>query len=217
MKLSTSFNTLLTWAALLTSVLSQDCPSPNLRRIVGYYEGQAMRRRCERLNPEVVPRGILTHLIFAHADVDPETFEVRPHAYDPKLYDRVALMKLANPGMRTYIGLGGSSLNGPSISTFSEIARSREIQLNFARSLINFMESYDFDGVDIDWEHPTVAGYGGIPEDIDNYPSWLRMLRQHLVATGRGLSLAAPVASRTWPTVTFRAWLTMRTRPPEEL
>lgn len=222
MRLPASFGALLTWATLLTSVAAQDCPSPGLKRVVGYYEGVAMRRRCERLNPEVVPRRVFTHLIFAHADIEPETFEVRPHAYDPPLYDRIALVKLANPGMKLYIGLGGPSLNGPSIATFSEIAQSPENQVKFARSLINFMESFGFDGVDIDWQHPAEANYGGIAEDFDNYPEWLRRLRQHLFITGRGLSIAAPVAScklgrQCTDMLAAPTWLTMGERPPEEL
>lgn len=196
MKLSLNLAALI-WAGTLALAAAEQCASPGLKRIVGYYEGQSMRRSCDAFSPERVIDGVITHVIFAHADIDPETFEVRPaHDYDPPLYRRLSLLKFRTPGMRMYIGLGGSTLNGPHTTAFSDIARSSENQVKFIRSLIKFMETHGFDGVDIDWERPGDDSYGGREGDRENYPTWLRNLRKHVSVTGRGLSIAASVSSR---------------------
>ena len=154
--------------------------------------GEAPLAGSIAFNPEIIPGGVYTHLIFAHADIDPESFEVRPHAFDPPLYDRVSLVKRASPSTKIYISLGGKALNGPGVATFSKLARSTGPQIKFARSLLSFLEFFGFDGVEIDWEHPVEEGN---VDDFTNFPEWMRKLRLHLAAAGRGLSIAAPLGS----------------------
>jgi chitinase len=57
----------------------------------------------------------------------------------------------------------------------------------FARSAVDFVVKYGFDGVDIDWEYPTGGGEPGNierPEDTDNFVLFLAALREHLNAQG---------------------------------
>lgn len=44
----------------------------------------------------------------------------------------------------------------PTKRTFSELAASAAAQKTFFSSLLSFMDKYGFDGVDIDWEYPSV-------------------------------------------------------------
>ena len=44
----------------------------------------------------------------------------------------------------------------PTRSTFSDLAGSSSAQQQFFTSLLSFMGTYGFDGVDIDWEYPYV-------------------------------------------------------------
>lgn len=107
------------------------------------------------MNPEEVPIGAYTHINFAFAFIDPVSFKVAPMQENQvKLYKRTTALKKANPGMEVWISIGGWSMNDPdqpTARTFSELAASIEYQNNFFRSLVSFMETYGFDGVDIDW------------------------------------------------------------------
>lgn len=107
------------------------------------------------MTPEEIPIGAYTHLNFAFAFIDPVTYKVAPMAENQvPLYKRVTSLKSLNPGMQVWISIGGWSMNDPdqpTAKTFSNLAGSIENQNLFFRSLMSFMETYGFDGVDIDW------------------------------------------------------------------
>jgi chitinase len=123
-------------------------------RVVGYYEGWSVNRPCNGFFPEQIPLGVYTHLNFAFASINPTTFEVEAaDAKDPTLYKRLVYLKKSDPSLKVFIALGGWTFNdpGPTATTFSDIARSEDNQAKFFKSLISFMSTYGFDGVDLDW------------------------------------------------------------------
>ncbi len=107
------------------------------------------------MTPEQIPIGAYTHLNFAFAFINPSTYQVAPMAENQvNLYKRVTALKQSNPGMEVWISVGGWSMNDPdqpTASTFSNLAGSTANQNLFFRSLVSFMETYGFDGVDMDW------------------------------------------------------------------
>lgn len=46
------------------------------------------------------------------------------------------------------------------------------------------MSTYNFDGVDLDWEYPEAPDRGGIGAGYDNFPKFLSNLKSSLKATG---------------------------------
>ena len=105
--------------------------------------------------PEDLPVGSYTHLNFAFAFIDPTTFAVAPMSEDQvSLFKRTAGLKDHAPGLQVWISIGGWSMNDPdqpTHSTFSQLAGSTAAQSQFFASLLSFMQTYGFDGVDIDW------------------------------------------------------------------
>lgn len=159
----------------------------SLSRVVGYYEGWAARRSCNDFMPEQIPLGVYTHLNFAFATIDPKTFEVLPaSSSDVKLYKRLTSLKQQDPDLKVMIAIGGWTFNdpGPTATTFSDIARSESAQKAFIKSLISMMSTYDFDGVDLDWEYPVAEDRSGRKEDFKNFPTFLKNLKQALKSTG---------------------------------
>lgn len=124
-------------------------------RVVGYFESWATTRPCNKFMPQNIPLGVYTHINFAFATIDPITFGIRPGAQrDVELYKSLNAMKKFDPDLKIYIALGGWTFNdpGPTATTFSDIAASETNQKAFIKSLISFMATYGFDGVDMDWE-----------------------------------------------------------------
>lgn len=150
------------------------------------------------MTPEEIPLGWYTHINFAFALVNPKTFHIAPmNASTAALYSRVTALKNRQPGLEVWIAIGGWAMNdpGPYRTTFSDLAKSEANQDAFFESLISFMQRYDFDGIDLDWEYPVADDRGGIPEDYDNLVTLLKRLRQRLNQTGKKYGLTITLVS----------------------
>ncbi|KAI4115472.1 MAG: hypothetical protein LQ345_003930 [Seirophora villosa] len=169
-------------------------------KTIGYYEGWNLHQRsCGTMTPDEIPLGYYTHINFAFALIDPQTFRIAP--MDDKtaaLYKDVTALKARQVGLQVWIAIGGWAMNdpGPMRTTFSDLAKSESAQNSFFESLVTFMITNEFDGVDLDWEYPVAEDRGGIPEDFDNYVTFLSRLRKHLNSSGRryGLTLTLPAS-----------------------
>ncbi|KAL4746948.1 glycoside hydrolase superfamily [Aspergillus terricola var. indicus] len=163
-----------------------------LNKIVGYYEGWSRNRKCHTFFPEQITLGIYTHLNYAFATIDPETFEVKLASSTEADLD---------PDLKVFIAIGGWAYNdpGPTRTTFSDLAASHDAQKRFFKSLISFLSTYNLDGVDIDWEYPgpdDIVERGGREEDFKNFPVFLQRLKQALKSAGGrdGLTITLPAS-----------------------
>ncbi|ODM15752.1 hypothetical protein SI65_08986 [Aspergillus cristatus] len=181
---------------------SCDGGSSSSKRTIGYYESWSLSRNCDRVYPEAIPIGSYTHLNFAFAFIDPLTFKVAPmNEGDPELYKRFTGLKSLYPDLQTWISIGGWSMNDadqPTATTFSDLAASKSVQKKFFASLLSFMETYNFDGVDLDWEYPVAEERSGREEDFDNFTSLLQNLRDHLSSSGKKYGLTITIPTSYW-------------------
>lgn len=204
------------------------------KRTVGYYESWSVGRPCDSVYPEGLPIGAYTHLNFAFAFIvslelmgrsspsslkltvstkDPSTFALAPmDPKDPELYTRFTALKNTNLGQQTWISIGGWSMNDPdqpTAPTFSDLAGSPDAQSKFFASTLSFLETYGFDGVDLDWysifylimqthdpslrEYPVAPERSGKPSDFQNYVTFLQNFRNALHASGHNYGLSITV------------------------
>lgn len=142
-----------------------------------------------------------THINFAFASINPSTFEVVPGSPgDVDLYQQVTLLKNQQPGLKVFIAIGGWTFNdpGPTARTFSDIAASTANQNKFFTSLTSFMSTYNFDGVDLDWEYPGADDRSGRPEDFVNFPIFVANLKSHLTSTGGRNGVTVTIPASYW-------------------
>ncbi|RPA79579.1 glycoside hydrolase [Ascobolus immersus RN42] len=179
--------------------------SGSLERVIGYYEGWVGNRPCNAFYPEKLPLGVYTHLNYAFATINPDTFEVLlPTQKDVDLLKRLVALKRADPDLKVLIAIGGWTFNDPGQPTqpvFSDLARSEENQRKFFRSLITFMATYDLDGVDLDWEYPgpdSITDRGGREEDFQNFPIFMRNLKTALKSTGGRDEISITIPASYW-------------------
>ncbi|KDR82337.1 hypothetical protein GALMADRAFT_237588 [Galerina marginata CBS 339.88] len=176
--------------------------SSSSKRTIGYYESWSNTRPCDKMYPEGIPIGSYTHLNFAFAFVNPSTFAISPMSDgDPALYTRFTALKNTNPGLQTWISIGGWSMNDPdqpTATTFSDLAGSTDAQSKFFASALSFLETYGFDGVDIDWEYPVAPERSGKPADYQNYVTFLQNFRNALHSSGHNYGLTITIPSSFW-------------------
>jgi chitinase len=135
-------------------------------------------RSCERIDPSHIHTDGLTHLNFAFASIDPISFNITP--VDPgdfALYSQFTALKSAD--MQTWVAIGGFDFSdpGPTHTTWSDMMSTSANRAAFISSLIDFMTTWGFQGVDIDWEYPANPDRGGRPEDTQNLVSLLADMR----------------------------------------
>ncbi|PWY82995.1 glycoside hydrolase [Aspergillus heteromorphus CBS 117.55] len=181
-------------------VVSPQCNGNSAsNRTIGYYEAWNLERPCGKMGPKDIPLGYYTHINFAFAYIDPQTFRIAPmDNTTAPLYRPVTALKGRQSGLKVWIAVGGWAMNdpGPSKTTFSDLAASEASQDTFFDSLLSFMQSNNFDGVDLDWEYPVADDRGGRPEDFANYVTLLKRLRERLNQSGNhyGVSITLPAS-----------------------
>ncbi|KAF8966666.1 hypothetical protein BDZ97DRAFT_1807457 [Flammula alnicola] len=150
--------------------------------------------------PQNIPSSGYTHLNYAFASIDPNTFQVVPaSAADVPQYTQFTGLKQANPNLKTYISVGGWAFNDPPTQhVFSNTASSAANQQAFANSLVNFMIQYGFDGVDIDWEYPVACERGGVDADMQNMVLLFETMRKTFDSSGHTFGLTFTAPSSFW-------------------
>lgn len=72
---------------------------------------------------------------------------------------------------------------------FPGIAADPAKRQTFVNACINLIDTYQFDGIDLDWEYPGYPPHGGSPADKENFTLLLQDLRQaldqHALQTGK--------------------------------
>ncbi|KAL4976408.1 glycosyl hydrolases family 18-domain-containing protein [Aspergillus desertorum] len=73
-----------------------------------------------------------------------------------------------------------------------------QLTRSFAKSLLNLLRMYGFDGVDLDWEYPVASDRGGSPKDMENYGKLIKQIRSTFDASGSELGISFTIPSSYW-------------------
>ena len=138
-------------------------------KVIGYYAEWT----ASRYPLSGIPADKLTHVNYAFARIGPD----HRLTFRTGLFDQIADLKRKHPHLKFILSVGGWTDSGP----FYEMAASHESRQAFAASCAEFLKTNpQFDGVDLDWEHPVVGGLqrSGQPRDADNYVLLLSAVRK---------------------------------------
>ncbi|XP_064601993.1 probable chitinase 10 [Liolophura sinensis] len=102
-----------------------------------------------------------THLVYAFAFIDEVSYSVLPlypneesksdAPADAGLMEKFNSIKRYNPSLRTLLSVGGSTAGTKAFQIVSKDDTSRR---RFARNIIEYLDTWGFDGVDIVWIYP---------------------------------------------------------------
>jgi chitinase len=175
------------------------------KKIVAYFVEWGVYERDYHVAD--IPADKLTHINYAFANVSEsgECILYDSYAATDKFYPgdswdggamrgsfhQLNLLKQSHPHLKTLISVGGWTLS----SKFPQVASTADGRERFAQSCVEFMQTYGFDGIDIDWEYPVSGGLtDGTPADRENFTLLLQTIREALEDAGDGylLTIAAP-------------------------
>ncbi|ROT64165.1 chitinase 5 [Penaeus vannamei] len=167
------------------------------RVMVCYFGSWAVYRPgAGRFDVEDIDTDICTHLIYGFAGLKADTHEIvslDPYNdldvnYGKGAFKRFTGLKKLNPDLKTLLAIGGWNEGS---SKYSQMAATEDSRAKFITSCVLFLQKFGFDGLDLDWEYPTLRG--GKPEDKLNFALLLDEMRSRF--DKQGLMLTAAVSA----------------------
>jgi chitinase len=127
------------------------------------------------IQPGEIAARKLTRINYAFANIQDGRIVVVNPADAPDLATLIALKK-EHPSLQVLISVGGWLWS----ANFSDAALTPESRSRFTESVVAFVEHYNLDGLDIDWEYPGQIGAGNRfrPEDGRDYTLLLSGIRR---------------------------------------
>ncbi len=127
------------------------------------------------LPPGEIDAGKLTRVNYAFANIQASRI-VPGYPSDGDNFAVLLALKRKNPALTVLVSVGGWLWS----DKFSDMALTRGSRKLFVENAVEFVDRYQLDGLDIDWEYPGMAGAGHTyrPEDKQNYTLLLKELRK---------------------------------------
>lgn len=144
---------------------------PASPKIMAYYMGNGSDLHRYNANQ-------LTHIIYSFLYLDGNQLSFGSPS-DQQTLQRLVALKQQHPHLKVMVALGGWG----GCKTCSDVFNSAENRKAFAQSTLALLEKYHADGIDLDWEYPTVPGYPGhkyAAYDRANFTALIQELRSAL-------------------------------------
>ncbi|XP_039467924.1 acidic mammalian chitinase-like [Oreochromis aureus] len=115
------------------------------------------RPSAGKFTPDNIDPFLCTHVIYTLATINSFN-QISPVEWnDQQLYSSLNSLKNVNPALKTLLSVGGT-VNG--VSPFIAMVARPESRAAFISSVISFLHTHNFDGINLDWEYP---GHNGSP------------------------------------------------------
>jgi len=158
------------------------------RVFVCYYGSWAVYRPgAGKYDVEQIDPNLCTHIVFGFAGLHKSEYKI--YSLDPwnelddnwgkGAFKRFCKLKEQNPELKAILAIGGWNEKS---KQYSEMAESAAHRQTFIDSVIEFLPKFGFDGLDLDWEYPTLRGGG--PNDKENFAILIKEMVPAMKAAG---------------------------------
>ena len=145
-------------------------------RIIGYYSGDLFDEPLENMQTDK-----LTHIMYAFL-IPQKDGTCVPFENPDKV--KALIEKAHKDGCKVYIAVGGWSYKDvPLVTTFETVSETDSLRQKLVESIMDIVEEYGFDGVELDWEYPSKASE-------KNYEKLILELAEKLENKGKHITAA---------------------------
>lgn len=128
---------------------------PQGNRVVCYFTNWAWYRRGDgKYTPDHIDESLCTHVVYGFAVLNGQTLTIKTHDswadIDNYFYDRVVALRAK--GIRVSLAIGG--WNDSLGDKYSRLVLNATARANFVAHVTEFIDKYNFEGLDLDWEYP---------------------------------------------------------------
>nr|WNT43924.1 chitinase 2 [Monochamus alternatus] len=169
-------------------------PFSGYYKIVCYFTNWAWYRKGSgKYLPEDIDENLCTHIVYGFAVLDYSNYIIKAHDswadFDNQFYKRVTAYK--EKGVKVSIAIGG--WNDSLGDKYSKLVNNPAARRRFIEHILKFLEKYNFDGLDLDWEYPKcwqVDCKKGPDSDKEAFAAFVTELKQAFKPKGYLLSAA---------------------------
>ncbi|CAG2111911.1 unnamed protein product, partial [Medioppia subpectinata] len=164
-------------------------------KIVCYYSAWAVyREKPMAYDIEDIPANLCTHLIYSFIGLDNKTYELRNidpiYDIEKKGFERFVGLRKNYPKLKIMIAIGGWAEGG---KQYSEMVADPNKRERFIQQVVDWLNKYNYDGFDLDWEYPGAGDRQGSYSDKQNFLELVKELREEFDKQSRKLLLTAAV------------------------
>lgn len=194
---------------LLLGIFSKSAFAQPCKEVVGYYPNWQWYDRNKVVNPQSIDYSkysIINYCFFKpEADgsisshdawADENLLLGQPDWQNGGYIPGTSIVFQAHShGVKILPSIGGWTLS----DNFPSIAADPLKRATFASACVNLIDTYGFDGIDLDWEYPGYAPHGGTAQDKNNFNLLLQEIRSaidnYAASVGKPMLLTAAVGA----------------------
>lgn len=140
--------------------------------VIAYYAGKNVNE-VDSFSVEKI-----THLIYSFAHLKGNRLNI-DKAIDTMMIQKMVGLKQKNPDLKVLLSLGGWG----GCQTCSDVFSTKNGRKEFVQSVKNLSHYFNSDGIDLDWEYPTIEGFPDHKfqlQDKKNFTALIKQLRKQL-------------------------------------
>jgi len=157
---------------------------------------------CNRFEASDIDATTYTHLVYSFASISADGhLEPWVGSWDEvDKYKEFNKVKKRSPDVKTLIAVTEGVFYGAGMNpvTFTEVAESVTTRKAFAQSVVSFLQLYEFDGLDIDWESPLDRDKGGNPFNYERFVLLVEEIRAAIDKSGKDFLLTVALPATEW-------------------